>query len=455
MRTHLCLLFLWKRAQMRQHDSWTRDRLIDYQAQRLRKLRAYATAHSPFYRTFHKGLDDAPLSELPILTKAQLIENYDDIVTDRRLTRRALDDHLARRSPGTRFRHRYWLCATSGTSGRPAVIPFRFSEWAALLASYTRVNDWAGVHWTSLRRLRIGVVGAPTRWHQSAAASHSLRSLFLSIKRMSPADPLQDIVHRLNAHAPDVLVSFAGMAPILADEAKAGRLRIAPQAMISGAEILTADVRGRIRQAWGIEPYDMYAATEAAGMAAECPEHNGLHFFEDLLIPEVVDEADRPVPPGTPGSALLVTVLSSRTVPLIRYRLDDAITLEAGPCPCGRPFTRIKRIEGRRADTLVFARRDGTKAVLHPVCFGAIFDTLDLRGWQVIKKPNCLAVRLVAPVPEGVVHEIRRRIEQLLQELDVGGFVVRLEVVAEIPRHSSGKAILIKEERAPVEAVPV
>ena len=102
-------------------------------------------AHSPFYRTFHKGLDDAPLSELPILTKAQLIENYDDIVTDRRLTRRALDDHLARRSPGTRFRHLYWLCATSGTSGRPAVIPFGFSEWATLLASYIRVNDWAGV----------------------------------------------------------------------------------------------------------------------------------------------------------------------------------------------------------------------------------------------------------------------------------------------------------------------
>ena len=245
------------------------------------------------------------------------------------------------------------------------------------------------------------------------------------------------------------------MAPILADEAKAGRLRIAPQAMISGAEILTADVRGRIRQAWGVEPYDMYAATEAAGMAAECPEHSGLHFFEDLIIPEVVDEADRPVPPGTPGSALLVTALSSRTLPLIRYRLDDALTLEAGPCPCGRPFSRIKRIEGRRADTLVFARRDGTKAVLHPVCFGAIFDTLDLRGWQVIKKPHCLAVRLVAPVPDSVVHEIRRRIEQLLQEIGVGGFVVRLEVVAEIPRHSSGKAILIKDERAQVEPLPV
>ena len=175
---------------MRQHDLWTRDRLRAYQAQRLKKLRAYVTAHSPFYRTFHKGLDDAPLSELPVLTKAQLIENYDDIVTDRRLTRRALDDHLAKCPAGTRFCHRYWLCATSGTSGRPAVIPFGFSEWATLLASYIRVNDWAGVHWKSLRRLRIGVVGAPTRWHQSAAASHSLRSLFLSIKRMKSGRPI-------------------------------------------------------------------------------------------------------------------------------------------------------------------------------------------------------------------------------------------------------------------------
>lgn len=431
---------------MRRRESWTREQLLDYQAKRLKQLREHAWAHSPFYRNFHKGLECAPLAQLPVLTKPQLIDHFDDIVTDRRITMRALDDHVARRSPGTRFRHRYWVCATSGTTGRHAVIPYGFSEWATVLASYTRVNDWAGVHWKSPRRLRIGIVGAQSRWHQSAAAPHTLRSLFLAIRRTSPADPLRDISTRLSTMAPDVLITLAGMVPALAEEARAGRLRIEPQAVISVAELLMPATRRLIRETWNVEPYDMYAATETAGLAAECACHEGLHLFEDLIIPEVVDELNRPVPPGTPGAKILVTVLYSRTVPLIRYQLDDSVTLSAGSCPCGRPFQRLSRVEGRVAHTLRFKRGDGTVAVLHPIRFGTIFDTLELKGWQVVKQAHRLTIVVLAPVPDTVLQQIRLRTEHLLQELGIEGFALNLQVVADIPRHGSEKVILVKDE---------
>jgi len=48
----------------------------------LRSLREYAYAHSPFYQGFHQGLTDAPLHELPVLTKAMLMEHFDELVTD-------------------------------------------------------------------------------------------------------------------------------------------------------------------------------------------------------------------------------------------------------------------------------------------------------------------------------------------------------------------------------------
>jgi phenylacetate-CoA ligase len=446
MRTHLGLLFLWKRALMRRRESWSRDQLLDYQARRLKKLREYAWAHSQFYRTFHRGLERAPLTELPVLTKSQLIDHFDDIVTDRRITMRALDDHVARHRPGTRFRHQYWVCATSGTSGRHAVFPYGFSEWATVLASHSRVNDWAGVHWKLPRRLRIGIVGAQSRWHQSAAAPHSLRSLFVAINQMSPADPLQEISARLSATDPDVLLTLAGMVPALAEEARSARLRIEPQAVISVAELLTPAARRLIRETWNVEPYDMYATTEAAGMAAECGCHEGLHFFEDLIIPEVVDERNRPVPTGTPGAKVLVTVLYSRTVPLIRYQLEDSVTLNAGNCPCGRPFQRLSRVEGRIAETLRFDRGDATAAVLHPVRFGSIFDTLELKGWQVVRRPHRLIVFVLRPVADNVLEQVRWRTEQLLHELGIEGIALDLQVVAEIPRHGSGKVILVKDE---------
>jgi phenylacetate-coenzyme A ligase PaaK-like adenylate-forming protein len=445
MRTHLGLLFLWKRALMRRRESWTREQLLSYQAQQLATLRAHAVAHSSFYRDFHKGLEDAPLSDLPVLTKQQLSAHFDDIVTDRRITKERLDEHVLRQRPGTRFRHRYWVCVTSGSSGQRAIIPYGFSEWASVLASHSRVNDWARVRWKSPRRLRIGIVGAQSRWHLSAAASHTMRSLWLRIRRWSPADPLQEIGGGLSAESPDVLVTLAGMASSLVSEARAGRLKIAPQAVISVAELLTPGARRLIRETWNVDPFDMYAATETAGIAAECSSHQGLHLFEDLIIPEVVDEQNRPVPPGTPGAKLLVTVLYSRTVPLIRYQLDDSVTLSTEPCVCGRPFHRLSRIEGRVAQTLRFERSDGTLAVLHPVRFATIFDTLDLKGWQVVKNGNRLKISVAAPVPEAVLERVSQRTAELLQELGIEGAVLEVEVVSEIPRHASGKAILVSD----------
>ncbi len=103
-------------------------------------------------------------------------------------------------------------------------------------------------------------------------------------------------------------------------------------------------------------------------------------------------------------------------------------------------------MEGRIAETLRFDRGDATAAVLHPVRFGSIFDTLELKGWQVVKRPHRLIVFLVGPIADHVVEQVRRRTEQLLHELGIEGIALDLNVVAEIPRHGSGKVILVKDE---------
>lgn len=450
MRTHLGLVFLWKRAAMRRREKWSREQLLSFQAEQLAKLRTHALAHSPFYRKFHEGLENAPLAELPVLTKTQLTANFDEIVTSPKLTKQALDEHVANRRAGTLFRG-HWVCATSGSSGQHAVIPYGFFEWAAVLASHSRVNDWAKIRWRP-RRLRIGIVGAQSRWHLSAAASHTMRSLFLRIRRWSPADPLHAISGGLSAEQPDVLVALAGMVPALVEEAKAGRLMIAPQAVICVAELLTPSARRAVRETWGVEPFDMYAATETAGIGAECGCHEGLHLYEDLIIPEVVDEKNRPVPPGTPGAKLLVTVLYSRTVPLIRYQLDDSVTLDTELCSCGRPFHRLSRIEGRVAQTLRFACADGTTVALHPIRFATNFDTLNLTGWQVVKEGNRLTILIARPVSDAVLERVGNSTQQLMRESGIANVDVRVEAVDAIPRHKSGKVILVQDKSELVDA---
>jgi phenylacetate-coenzyme A ligase PaaK-like adenylate-forming protein len=84
------------------------------------------------------------------------------------------------------------------------------------------------------------------------------------------------------------------MAGILAEEQLAGRLQIHPQVVYTSSEVLTQQTRQRVREAWGDEPFNQYGATETADITAEHKSCRRLHFFEDLVIAEVVDEHNQP-----------------------------------------------------------------------------------------------------------------------------------------------------------------
>jgi len=135
------LLFLLKLMntlnQLRQHERLTRPQLEKHQAESLRRLREYAYARSPFYQKFHKGLTERPLRELPVLTKAMVMENFDELVTDRSLRLEDVRAYAGQGIAGQRFRNRYWVNATSGSSGQPGFFLFNHAEWFYVLASFS------------------------------------------------------------------------------------------------------------------------------------------------------------------------------------------------------------------------------------------------------------------------------------------------------------------------------
>src|SRR6266704_858093 len=197
--------------------------------------------------------------------------------------------------------------------------------------------------------------------------------------RLAASEPKDSIVERLNAWQPEVLIAYASMMRILADEQLAGRLQIRPRAVFTSSEVLTEETRRRIVQAWGERLFNQYAATECGGLAAECDHHRGMHLMEDLVIFEVVDQDNHPVPAGVFGDKLLITVLGSRTQPLIRYELDDSVRLAVSPCPCGHPFTLLDDIQGRMEETLSFPGVTGESVQVHPLVFHR---PLPVSGWQ-------------------------------------------------------------------------
>jgi phenylacetate-CoA ligase len=104
----------------------------------------------------------------------------------------------------------------------------------------------------------------------------------------------------------------------------AGSLSITPEAIFCISEVLTKDPGIMMEEAWGVQPFNIYAATETAGIASECSRHEGLNMSEDPIVAEAVDEDYRPVGPGGYSARLLVTVLFPVTSPSSDTRLAIA-----------------------------------------------------------------------------------------------------------------------------------
>lgn len=426
------------RAELRSHDRWSRDRLIGHQTRSLQELRRFAVANSPFYRDLHAGLGDAPLEDLPVVTKQMLMEHFDDFVTDRAIRLVDVEDYLDHASATDMFRGRYRVAATGGTTGRRGVFLADPTEWRTILASYSRAYDWAGVAAGLTNRLRMAVVSSRNPSHQSAIVGATVASRFVPTLRLSATEPIEDLVRELNAFRPDALVGYASILRIFAEEQHGGRLAIFPQGVMSASEVLTDETRHRIRSAFRVEPTNVYGATETAGIASECRQGR-LHRYEDLVIAEIVDEHNQPVASGESGAKLLVTVLFSRTQPLIRYEMSDRVQAVAGACPDGLPFGLIGRIDGREEDVLTLAG-----VTVHPNVFHEVLERLEVAGWQVIDEGDRLLVLLARPAPGIDLPVIRDTIASALADIGVRGISIETRAVDTIPRTALGKAPLIR-----------
>jgi hypothetical protein len=151
--------------------------------------------------------------------------------------------------------------------------------------------------------------------------------------------PVAEIVTRLDRLQPHALYGYPSMLALLAGEQAAGRLHLAPRTVTCTSETLSPDLRSAIRESFGVPVIDNFGSTEGL-VGATPPDDPTLVFAEDGCIVELVDEHDRPVPPGTPSAAVLVTVLENRLQPLIRYRITDTSSSShrcpvAGTCAPG------------------------------------------------------------------------------------------------------------------------
>lgn len=438
------LKLVGKVRSLRARERWPAERIKAYQAEELQKLRRFAYARSPFYKAFHRGLEDRPLSELPVLTKQELMRSWDDVVTDRSLKLKDVEGFLETMMTFGAYKGTHYAFATGGTTGVKGVFVYDKDEFLTMFALTARASGWMGARLSWRERPRAAVVQSHLPWHVAGAAQ-SLKVPFLKTLVLDSLEPMERLVAQLNDFQPHLFGGYAGNVHLLAEEQIAGRLKIAPKTVLTTAETLKKEARTAIETAWGIKPFEVYGSTETAETASECGEHKGLHVYDDVVILEVVDRENRPVPPGTYGSKVLATVLWRRSIPLIRYEISDHLRMSATPCPCGRPFPLIQDVQGREEQVIVLPGKEGGAVRIEPDLFFDAMVLLPVDGWQVVQeREDAITFLILRPHPRFDEAEFLRRMTEELAKQGAEAVSLTVEYVQELRRTKVGKVVTIQ-----------
>jgi phenylacetate-CoA ligase len=250
--------------------------------------------------------------------------------------------HLTTVETGSYLFGRYTAMTSGGSTGQRGVFVYDWDSWPVFWLSCFRGALRVKMAEPDLaaRPAVMASITAAHFSHATAAMARTFNGAHLTSIRFPVTQPADEIVAGLNRAKPDIVLAYPSVLYVLAREALAGRLRIAPRQVLAGAEPLLPEIRAAAEQAWAGKVINIWGTSEGGGAAVGC-QQGSTHLSEDLLIVEPVDEEGRLVPPGIRSAKVYLTNLYNLALPLIRYEITDEVTVLPAPCPCGSGHGRL------------------------------------------------------------------------------------------------------------------
>jgi phenylacetate-CoA ligase len=314
---------------MLERQGWDASRLRAETDLRVRRQIEHAVARVPFYRRL--GLaSSVPLDALPLIGREELRRHGEDL----RVPEVPLDTLEA--------------ATSGGSTGTPVTVWLDAPARDAQMAGVLRAQTWMGLPFVTRHALLWGpppdVVTYGTL--KGRVRGLPIRRSFYSTYHLDDAatERLRGVLRR--GAFPQVFGYSSALDRIASGAEPLGR---PARAVVASAEILFPAQRRRIERFFGAPLFERYGCNEFAAIAHQCTQ-GGRHVLSDRVVLEVLDRSGRPAPPGDLGEAV-VSDLDNRAMPLLRYRLGDAIEA-GGTCACSLPFPLVGPVHGRMADLL-------------------------------------------------------------------------------------------------------
>jgi phenylacetate-CoA ligase len=398
------------------------------QLTKFRRLALHAARHSPYYGDLIKkhgiDVDTCVPPDFPVLTKSEMMANFDRIVTDRRITRDGITDFLSSsKDPFDLYKKEFYVVHTSGTSGELGLFVYSQADWTRGAAHALRINPVR----PGKRRLAFFAATGGHFAGASLAATcrRSLLKLKYDVEMYEINSPLAPVLESIDAFKPDILMGYSSAIAILAERQQRGEINIAPKWIQSSGEPVSAANREIIETTFGVPVINVYVCTEHMIMGYSLPDFGGMYLFEDDLIFEL--EPDH----------TLVTNLFNRTLPLIRYYMSDVLVPLDGRGP-HLPFTKVKELAGRSEHIPVFTNRHGDDDFISPFII-VEFLVRNVRRFQlqVIDKSNCvfrvcLEDGLGDDARAETLENVKARLGDIFAEKEMTNVAIDVEAVDEL-----------------------
>lgn len=239
--------------------------------------------------------------------------------------------------------------SSSGTTGSPVIIPYTaqdVDDWALMFA---RCYKTAGITNKDVIQITPGY----GLWTAGIGFQAGAERLGAMVVPMGPGNTDKQLKMMMDLGS-TVFCATSSYALLIAEEVQKRGIgdKIKLKKGVIGSERWGDLMRGRIASELGIELFDIYGLTEiyGPGIAIDCSEHSGMHYWNDYLYFEIIDSATGETLPEGETGELVITTFRKQGAPLIRYRTHDITRIIPEACPCGLPYPKIDRIVGRTDD---------------------------------------------------------------------------------------------------------
>ena len=246
--------------------------------------------------------------------------------------------------------------ASSGTTGNPTVVAYTREDMEHWTEQVARLAVAAGAHEGTTVQICFGY----GMFTGALGLHYGLEKIGASVVPTSSGNTEKQLKFMRDFQT-DAIVATPSYCMYLAEAAHSMSDKYPMSSYnlnygILGSEGSTPEMRAEIEKHWGNGFFctDNYGMSElnGPGMSGECLYRDGLHINEDHFLCEIIDSASGKVLERGSTGELVVTNLTKRGLPMLRYRTKDITNLNYEPCKCGRTSARMHKIIGRSDDMI-------------------------------------------------------------------------------------------------------